>query len=88
MSPTCPRRALEINGLAGYRFASRCADGGRDLLYVLFSGDRAYFIEGCARASTWAVDRRLFEAAMRSVVVVDPREGTTVSASSGAQRAA
>jgi hypothetical protein len=81
-------RELEVNGLPAYRIASRRPDGSGDLIYVLFSGDRAYFVEGCAQGSTWATDRRLFEAAMRSVEVPARALQATVRRGPAARRAA
>lgn len=84
MTPECRTRSVEVNGLHAYRLCSRCRDGSGDLIYVVFSGDTAYFIEGCAQASTWATDRRLFEAAMRSVQV--PRHSLEAAIRPGPSR--
>lgn len=69
MTPEGRTRPVGVNGLPAYRLCSRSRDGSGDLIYVVFSGDTAYFVEGCAQASTWATNKRLFEAAMRSVEV-------------------
>lgn len=70
MTSDCRARPVQVNGLPAYRLCAHRRDGSGDLIYVVFSGDTAYFVEGCAQASTWATDRRLFEAAMRSVEVI------------------
>ena len=66
MEPICPGRHTEIGGLPACLFESRCSDGSRDLLCVVFASGHGYFIEGCAQRSTWATAKPLFEAAMRS----------------------
>ncbi|MBN2205490.1 MAG: hypothetical protein JW767_10760 [Thermoleophilia bacterium] len=66
MKSVCPDRHTRIGGLPACLLESRCPDGSRDLLCVVFASGSCYFIEGCAQRSTWATVRPLFEAAMRS----------------------
>ncbi|MEE4276362.1 MAG: hypothetical protein V2J16_10910 [Thermoleophilia bacterium] len=66
MEPMCPERHTRIGGLPACLLESRCPDGSRDLLCVVFASGHGYFIEGCAQGSTWATVKPLYEAAMRS----------------------
>ena len=78
MEPICPERHTRIGGLPACVFESRCSDGSRDLLCVVFASGHGYFIEGCAQRSTWATVKPLFEAAMRSFRVRARRTLATI----------
>lgn len=88
MEPIRPERHIRIGDLPACLFESRCSDGSRDLLCVVFASGHRYFIEGCAQRSTWATVKPLFEAAMRSFRVRTRRTEAAIEPAPAAQAVA